>query len=55
VPAGAGEARRLGGERVEVVSIVYVFRSELEIRFEDQTTTLGVGDSLTFSPTGPHT
>lgn len=36
------------------VSIVYVLSGELEVRFADDTITLGSGDALTFSPTQPH-
>jgi quercetin dioxygenase-like cupin family protein len=36
------------------VSIVYVLSGELEVRFADDTITLGSGDGLTFSPTQPH-
>lgn len=36
------------------VSIVYVLTGELEVRFTDDTITLGSGDGLTFSPTQPH-
>jgi transcriptional regulator with XRE-family HTH domain len=36
------------------VDIVYVLSGELEIRFADNTVTLGPGDALTFSPAEPH-
>jgi len=36
------------------VSIAYVLSGELEIRFADNTVTLGAGDALTFSPAEPH-
>ncbi len=36
------------------VSIAYVLTGELEIRFADDTVTLGPGDAVTFSPTEPH-
>src|SRR5665647_245466 len=36
------------------VSIAYVLSGELEIRFADDTVTLGPGDAVTFSPTEPH-
>ena len=36
------------------VSIVYVLNGALEVRFADDTITLGSGDGLTFSPTQAH-
>jgi len=36
------------------VSIAYVLSGVLEIRFADNTVTLGAGDALTFSPAEPH-
>jgi transcriptional regulator with XRE-family HTH domain len=36
------------------VSIVYVLRGDLEVRFADNTIILGPGDGLTFSPSQPH-
>ncbi|MGO8685021.1 MAG: helix-turn-helix domain-containing protein, partial [Thermoleophilia bacterium] len=36
------------------VSIVYVLRGDLEVRFADDTIILSPGDGLTFSPNQPH-
>ncbi|MCX6372802.1 MAG: cupin domain-containing protein [Actinobacteria bacterium] len=51
-PQGAPDTEQWphGGD----VDIVYVLSGELEIRFADNTVTLGAGDALTFSPAEPH-
>jgi Predicted transcriptional regulators len=53
VAPGGTPDRNLWTHRGDV-SIAYVLSGELEIRFADDTLTLGPGDAVTFSPTEPH-
>lgn len=54
IAPGGGAGEELFIAEIDV-DLILVLEGALEIKFEDRTVLLGVGDALTFSPREPHT